>query len=59
MASTPQQEPEVKLTHDLKDLGCPYPLGDDRATIWLNGYHAGLRNGGEIAVRAVRDGLKR
>jgi len=47
-------EPEVYVAK----LGCPYKLGDPLMDAWLDGFKAGMAEGGRIACRAVEDGFK-
>lgn len=47
-------EPEV-ITANLRSMGCPYPGGTPHATIWVEGYLAGLNEGKEIALAAIQD----
>lgn len=51
----PKPEPELELTADLKELGCPYRCDDPRAKLWLDGFKVGLKHGGEVAGQALRD----
>lgn len=49
-------EPTHELEVDLKAIGCPYGLDDlPLMSAWIDGYKAGLHNGGEIAVRAFQE----
>ena len=58
MASKPEHETEVVVLAGLKEYGCPYPAGDERSTIWLEGFKAGMIHGGEIAAKAIRDEMR-
>lgn len=44
-------EPEVYVAK----LGCPYKMGDPLLDVWLAGFKVGLKHGGDIAAKAVRD----
>lgn len=45
------QEPEVEL----KKFDCPYDAKDPRSLAYIEGYHAGLHRGHEIATKAIVD----
>lgn len=56
MSEEPMMEPEV-LAAEMRQMGCPYELLDSRTPIWLDGYRAGTRSAGQLAIAAARDGI--
>lgn len=37
----------------LKEMGCPYRMGDPRTPLWLEGYKAGVKEGFVKATEVV------
>lgn len=37
------KEAEKRLSEELRAIGCPYIVGDERAKVWLEGYQACVR----------------
>jgi hypothetical protein len=52
-----RMEPEIVVA-EMRRLGCPYAATDPSATVWLQGYQAGVLATKEIAFQVVRDELE-
>jgi len=58
MTYDPVMEPEVVIAN-LRQLGCPYEGGTECATIWLEGYIAGAKYTGQVALDAIQSEFRR
>jgi hypothetical protein len=47
-----RMEPEV-LGAELREMGCPFSVGDPRCQVWLDGYRAGTSAGYHGAAKTL------